>query len=393
MSIEGEAGLISKVKNARRSADVSSILPSSLTRFVDNGQLKLEMSPDSFEKGDLTVDYIMGKLRLAWATGEEIGRQPLFSLGSGDNIRMPLPFRRNYRVRRQIPFDVPERRALLPKRVKLTPLLSEEEMQSPLSTYTDTSDYSVLGAEGCAPIGDLVKRRTALKEIASLAEIDFSDPNGLLSNDYLLRGKGGIPIIISDFHQKQAPHLLQLIKLRLLPNIKPIIDWVDQHFDERTTRKDFFHNTTIASLNEAIAACNRVDSGMAAALLHYSHLANIHYFPTLALYDGYFAPPPAWGEKINAFDYVNPFARPTNQPHLLSFDTDQLPAFCDTKDGGIFENTSAANYQQWLQQGGMNVDNYDAVFIYASPGYVTCNHKPSVFLPQAIRFIALLFMD
>ena len=54
--------------------------------------------------------------------------------------------------------------------------------------------------------------------------------------------------------------------------------------------------------------------------------------------------------------------------HVLSFDLDQLYAFCEVTKAGL-ESTSTDNYFQWLDNAGMNYRNYDAVLIYTSPGY------------------------
>lgn len=91
-------------------------------------------------------------------------------------------------------------------------------------------------------------------------------------------------------------------------------------------------------------------------------------------------------DKINPFAYENPFANPRpNQPHILSFDTDQVFSFCTVREYGL-GGAMTDDYFDWLGQAGVNHRNYDALVISTSPGYCS---RPVAF--EAVKRLIDLF--
>ena len=215
--------------------------------------------------------------------------------------------------------------------------------------------------------------------ITSLDQIVFEhDEWPIMQNDYLYISGSGRPLVISDFHQKLAYHIAQLIEVGLLPNQSPVIDWLDEHDDglgivhpliDKVDRKPY----SLAELGELVC---QADYGQAAGLLHASSQAKIRFFSSMS-----WIPPPSWGTVINPFAFRRPFARTGNRPHLLSYETDYPGGFYDYLYLGLNSDFSfdrfAENCFAWLEKGGVAPSHYDAVFIY-SGAPIYCDKRIAV---------------
>jgi hypothetical protein len=117
---------------------------------------------------------------------------------------------------------------------------------------------------------------------------------------------------------------------------------------------------------------DQIDCGQAASFLMHTDLATIGGYDGLSTLT---APNP--GQAIATLDYQEPFARRHPEiPHIVSFDLDQLPYFCDKEynkyvgDYVGLDAPSTTSYFEWLNQAGLNSTHIDAVCAYTSPGYI-----------------------
>ncbi len=335
--------------NYWRDFDKEPLLP-----ILAQKDLNVEPEPESIRKGDLIL-YHWDQWQLAMATGEHVGCKPLFYTG-GEDARIPIFSDLDFRLAENV-------------HVEEKPLQVEPLPAKRVNTGQYLRHATSGSEERTLRIQDANKndRTYNLVDAKTYDDIEFVDEEATLASDYLLRGSNGIPIIVSDHHQKLAGHIGQLISLDILRNEKPWIDWIDEHPDDNMDRngiRTFSHLHTMADIAQA---CRTIDCGQAASLLYMSNMANIRNFNHLSVISM-----PNWGSKINPFNYEKPFHRIDDSPHVLSFDLDQLSYFCSIKgSSGNYglEDETTQSYFKWLRESGMSAQNYDAIFLYTSPGY------------------------
>jgi len=333
-----------------------------------------DKEPKDIRLGDLFIHFDEN-WKLALAMGEYIGRRKLYFSGEKNNpVNIADNSTMEYRIRRDIKFQQPTLLSIKQETYKAKPekVLNDAEIGKPLADLQcSVNDRST--------IYEAKDRKYRLVQINSPEEVMFSnkiDKNSTLENDYFLLSSEGMPIIISDYHQKLAVHLAQLIVTNNLPNEKPIVDWIDYHDDTSTEFgiNPSFSPVPVKTYDEICHLVSGIPSTFAALLPYVFGLADFRYFKEMMGCETAYFVIPQWSiGTINPFSYSNPFARNIlNQPHVLSFDLDQLKSFCNTKDGKL-EPITTNSYFDWLKKSGINRDNYDAVLIYTSPGY--CNRN------------------
>lgn len=346
-----------------------------------------EVPTEDICAGDIFIMFGDAGAHLAIATGQLIGRQPIFYRVHGGPGRVAyiddMEVATRCRLARNAAFEIPELQ-------KTTPVEAPAQgipffTTPPTPEVARSFEYRI--SEDFAGIRH---RRNRMLEISSLADVEFNPRNGEFADDYLFISNTGIPIVISDYHQKLASQLALLIGRGLLPNTRPVVSWIDKHPDD-VTCKDHLRirpNQPI-TLEKINALVDQIHCGQIASFLTLSQLvSSIEGYTQLSL-----LAPPRNSQVINPLDFQTPFARTIrNQPRVLSFDLDQVLFYCGlnyNKYAARFmglEKESTKSYFEWLKQAGMNSAEYDAVCIYTSPGYID-----PIFSLHALEYVVSLF--
>lgn len=201
-----------------------SITPAIRESFFKEAEVEVEKieGVTPLEEGDLLATYFGREWILGVVVGF-VGRRAVLYTGNNGQGSYRLLNQSKYRLARGLEISRPP-----------LPFLKSEIPEDPRGKYlisaTHNNDLCAVVTESYSKVLGKIYPLIAIEDPC---EICFDDPEKLiLSADYLIHGENGLPIIISDFHQKFAVHIAELISLNLLPNIVPDVDWIDEHYDD-----------------------------------------------------------------------------------------------------------------------------------------------------------------
>jgi|DewCreStandDraft_4_1066084.scaffolds.fasta_scaffold00167_84 hypothetical protein len=314
---------------------------------------------DDLRKGEVIL-FHRGNWHLGVASGEKVGNVPLVYEGNPQKPRSPIFFHETSFFHK----------------IGYVPNFIPPELLGDRAIYSNHLDRKTVDLHEIAKKAEIYhicvwERLNSfyyqLKIIRNPQDIIFRDPvYPILKDDYLAFLPNGVPFLISDFHHKIPYHIRLLTELGLLDNLntknnnRPLVDWVDKHFDDA-----YLAEVKPEDIADAKILCKKYNCGAAATLIAETGIADVRYFSPLATTIPQHL---RFGQDVNPFFYHRPFARAKGRIHLLSFETDILQNYVSNISQRINEE-NLDDLFLFLYDKGINQENYDAVLVYTGAPY------------------------